>query len=293
MVPAPARPYDEPQRILRPASIRREVEASLSRVGVERIDLYQFHWPDAIGTPIEESSGEMARLVEEGKVRAAGVSNFDIALFERAEAIRHVDSLQPPFSLIRRDAGADWRRGSAPFVEPHLSPNLALRDALRPVAERHGVTVSAVAVAWTLAWPGVTGEDLAEITQTLLRTGAGSGPVESDRRVSARVAMLGTGRMGSALARRLAGAGLEPALWNRTRARAEQVGAGRVVATAAEAVRDADVVCFVAGRRSSPAAPRPPSSVPARCWGCSARCAMSAPWAVEHGSSWWPTRSAR
>jgi aryl-alcohol dehydrogenase-like predicted oxidoreductase len=240
MIPDPSRPYDEPERNLRPDSIRREVEASLGRLGVERIDLYQFHWPDAIGTPIEESWGELARLVEEGKVRAAGVSNFDVALLDRAEAVRHVDSLQPPFSLIRRDSGADvipwagahhtgvivyspmqsglltdtfsaqrleamaeddWRRRSEPFLEPNLSRNLALRDALRPIAQRHGTTVSAVAVAWTLAWPGVTGaivgardaaqvdgwigagslhltaEDRAEIAQALLRTGAGSGPV--------------------------------------------------------------------------------------------------------------------
>jgi aryl-alcohol dehydrogenase-like predicted oxidoreductase len=246
MVPDPARPYDEPQRNLQPASIRREVEASLTRLGVERIDLYQFHWPDAIGTPIEESWAEMARLVDEGKVRAAGVSNFDVALLERAEAIRHVDSLQPPFSLIRRDSAADvipwaavhrtgvivyspmqsgiltdtfsaerlasmadddWRRRSEPFLEPNLSRNLALRDALRPIAERHGASVSAVAVAWTLGWPGVTGaivgardaaqvegwigagslrltaEDQAEITGALLGTGAGYGPVEPARRV--------------------------------------------------------------------------------------------------------------
>jgi aryl-alcohol dehydrogenase-like predicted oxidoreductase len=247
MVPDPTRPYDEPQRTLQPASIRREVEASLTRLGVERIDLYQFHWPDALGTPIEESWGEMARLVDEGKVRAAGVSNFDLALLERAEAIRHVDSLQPPFSLIRRKSGADvipwaaahgtgvivyspmqsgiltdtfsaerlatmadddWRRRSEPFLEPSLSRNLALRDALRPIAERHGATVSEVAVAWTLAWPGVTGaivgardaaqvegwigagslhltgEDLTRITRALLGTGAGSGPVESVRGVT-------------------------------------------------------------------------------------------------------------
>ena len=157
--------------------IRREVEASLRRLGVERIDLYQFHWPDETGTPIEESWGEMARLIDEGKVRAAGVSNFDVALLERAEAVRHVDSLQPPFSLIHRDSGAevipwaaahdtgvivyspmqsgiltdafnpgrvaamaanDWRRRSADFAEPNLSRNLALRDALRPVAARTG-----------------------------------------------------------------------------------------------------------------------------------------------------------
>jgi aryl-alcohol dehydrogenase-like predicted oxidoreductase len=196
LIPDPAQPYEEPQRNLRPESIRCEVEASLNRLGVERIDLYQFHWPDNIGTPVEESWGELARLVDEGKVRAAGVSNFDVKLLERAEAVRHVDSLQPPFSLILRDSGGDvipwaaahgtgvivyspmqsglltdtfssqrlatmadddWRRRSEPFLEPNLSRNLALRDALRPIAERHSATVSAVAVAWTLAWPGVTG----------------------------------------------------------------------------------------------------------------------------------------
>jgi aryl-alcohol dehydrogenase-like predicted oxidoreductase len=239
LIPDRAKPYAEPQRNLRPESIRREVEASLSRLGVERIDLYQFHWPDNVGTLVEESWGELARLVDEGKVRAAGVSNFDVKLLERAEAIRHVDSLQPPFSLILRDSGGDvipwaaahgtgvivyspmqsglltdtfssqrvatmadddWRRRSEPFLEPNLSRNLALRDALRPIAERHKATVSAVAVAWTLAWPGVTGaivgardasqvdgwigagglrlttEDLVEVTEAVVRTGAGSGP---------------------------------------------------------------------------------------------------------------------
>src|SRR5262249_18059884 len=96
----------EPRRVLKPESIRRECEASLRRLGVERIDLYQFHWPDETGTPVEDSWGEMVRLVEQGKVRLAGVSNFDVSLLERCEAIRHVDSLQLPFSLIRRDAAA-------------------------------------------------------------------------------------------------------------------------------------------------------------------------------------------
>jgi aryl-alcohol dehydrogenase-like predicted oxidoreductase len=239
MIPDRERPYEEPQRNLQPESIRRECEASLKRLGVERIDLYQFHWPDETGTPIEESWGEMARLIEEGKVRAGGVSNFPVDLLERAERIRHVDSLQPPFSLIRRDAGADvipwcaehrtgvivyspmqsgiltdsfsrervarmeddWRKSSAYFTEPNLSRNIALRDALVPIAKRHGATVPAVAVAWTLAWPGVTGaivgarspeqvdgwigaaglqlsdDDLAEIADAIRRTGAGTGPV--------------------------------------------------------------------------------------------------------------------
>ena len=96
----------EIRRDLRPGTIRRECEASLRRLGVDRIDLYQFHWPDDTGTPVEDSWGEMGRLVDEGKVRCSGVSNFDVPLLERCEAIRHVDSLQPPFSVIHRGAAA-------------------------------------------------------------------------------------------------------------------------------------------------------------------------------------------
>ena len=76
-----------PRRDLRPETIRRECEASLRRLGVERIDLYQFHWPDESGTPVEDSWGEMAKLVDEGKVRWAGVSNFSIELLERCEVV--------------------------------------------------------------------------------------------------------------------------------------------------------------------------------------------------------------
>jgi len=239
MIPNLERPYEEPQRNLRPESIRKEAEASLRRLGVERIDLYQFHWPDETGTPVEESWGEMARLIAEGKVRAGGVSNFNVSLLERAEKVHHVDSLQPPFSLIHRQSGADvipwaaahqtgvivyspmqsgiltetfsrervelmaqddWRRRNPEFREPLLSRNLALRDALRPIAARHGVSVAAVAVSWTQSWPGVSGaivgarsrqqvngwieaaslnltpQDLDEIAEALELTGAGAGP---------------------------------------------------------------------------------------------------------------------
>ena len=231
-----------PRRVLKPASIRRECEASLRRLGVERIDLYQFHWPDETGTPIEESWAAMTKLIEEGKVRAAGVSNFDVPLLDRCEAVRHVDSLQPPFSLINRaaaeteipwcashDTGVicyspmqsglltdrftadrvsslakdDWRRYAPEFRQPNLGRNLALRDALRKIAGRHSTSVSAVAIAWTLAWPGVTGAivgartpeqvdgwigaaaltlapaDLDEIGAAVRQTGAGAGPVLS------------------------------------------------------------------------------------------------------------------
>jgi aryl-alcohol dehydrogenase-like predicted oxidoreductase len=179
-----------------PAEVRRQCEASLRRLGVERIDLFQFHWPDETGTPVEDSWAEMVRLADEGKVHYIGVSNYPVALLERCEKVRHVQSLQSPFSLIRRQladteipwcashgAGVlayspmqaglltdtfkaervanmpedDWRRRSPEFQEPNLSANLALRDALRPIAARHRMSVSSIAVAWVAAWPGVTG----------------------------------------------------------------------------------------------------------------------------------------
>jgi aryl-alcohol dehydrogenase-like predicted oxidoreductase len=234
-----ANPMRQPQRILEAQSIPKECEASLKRLGLERIDLYQFHWPDASGVRVEDSWAAMARLVAQGKVRAIGVSNFDVALLEACEAVRHVDSLQPPFSLVRRDAAApeipwcaaqgtgvivyspmqsglltdgfsetrvrqlaadDWRRRSPEFQPPRLQANLALRDALRPIAARHAVGVGAVAVAWTLAWPGVSGAivgarspeqvdgwiaaaglvldpgELDAIAHAIAATGAGSGP---------------------------------------------------------------------------------------------------------------------
>ena len=236
----PKDPMKDARRILSPDSIRRECDASLRRLGIERIDLYQFHWPDAeTNTPVEESWRMMVQLHEEGKVRAIGVSNFDVSLLRKCEAIHHVDSLQPPFSLIRREHAAaeipwcnanrtgvicyspmqsgiltdsfstervrkmapdDWRPKSANFQTPNLERNIKLRDSLKPIAARHGTTVSSIAVAWTLAWPGVTGAivgarspaqvdgwiaaakltltagDLDEIAAAIERTGAGQGP---------------------------------------------------------------------------------------------------------------------
>ena len=221
------------------ASLRRELEASLRRLGVERIDLYQMHWPAEDGTPIEEYWRTLLDLKEEGKVRAVGLSNHKVELLEKAEPIGHVDTLQPPFSAIRRDAAEvllpwcaahrtgvivyspmqagllsggfsaeraaalpadDWRSRSPEFQGEKLQRNLALAAALRPIADRHHTTVAAVAIAWTLAWPGVTGAivgarrpaqidgwieaarlelgdaDMDEIAAVLERTGAGTGP---------------------------------------------------------------------------------------------------------------------
>lgn len=182
---------------LRPESIREECEQSLRRLGVERIDLFQFHWPDrTTGTALEDSWGTMVELVEEGKVRWIGVANFDVEQLERCEGIRHVDSVQPPLSLLARGArmtvlpwaaehGAgvivyspmasglltgsidreriahldadDWRRESPAFHEPALNHNLDLVERLRPLAARLDATLPELAVAWTLAHPGVTG----------------------------------------------------------------------------------------------------------------------------------------
>ena len=182
---------------LRPQSIIDECEASLRRLGVERIDLYQIHWPDIdSGTPLEESWSAMAKLVDDGKVRWVGVSNFGVDLLDRCEAIRHVDSVQPPLSMLQRSAlgdvipwaaahgtgvivyspmasgllsGAfdrgrlerlasdDMRLRRAEFTEPALSANLALVERLRAIADELGCAVAELAIAWTLAQEGVTG----------------------------------------------------------------------------------------------------------------------------------------
>ncbi|WP_207462559.1 aldo/keto reductase [Azospirillum sp. SYSU D00513] len=254
-IPASERPYvftkcglvwDEsdraapPRRVGDPASLRREVEDSLRRLRVERIDLYQMHWPANDGTPLEEYWQALVKLRKEGKVRAVGLSNHSAEQLAVAEAISHVDTLQPPFSAIARDVASDelpwchahgtgvivyspmqsglltgkftaeraaalpeddWRSRSPNYTGDGLRRNLALADALRPVADRHGVSVASVAVAWTLAWPGVTGAivgarspeqvdgwlaaasleltqaDLKEIADAITATGAGSGPV--------------------------------------------------------------------------------------------------------------------
>jgi aryl-alcohol dehydrogenase-like predicted oxidoreductase len=179
---------------LRPTSIREECERSLGRLGLERIDLYQFHWPDP-DTPVEESWATMVELVDEGKVRWIGVCNTTVELLERCEAVRHVDSAQPPLNLLNRGAREDvipwckdhgtgvivyspmasglltgtfdrvriaqldpndWRRESPQFGEPALSRTLDLVDRLRRIASRLDATLPELAVAWTLAQTGVT-----------------------------------------------------------------------------------------------------------------------------------------
>ena len=232
-------PMVQAKRVGEAGSLRREAEASLRRLGVERIDLLQMHWPAEDGTPIETYWRTLLDLKAEGKVRAVGLSNHTVEQLEKAERVGHVDTLQPPFSAVRRDAGAtvlpwcaahrtgaivyspmqagllsggftaeraaalpadDWRSRSPEFQGEKLQRNLALADALGAIARRRGTTVGAVAVAWTLAWPGVTGAivgarrpaqidgwldaaslelgeaEMAEVAAAIEQTGAGTGP---------------------------------------------------------------------------------------------------------------------
>ena len=178
-------------------SIRQECEDSLRRLHVDVIDLYQIHWPPEDNGPgVEESWRTMAALQKEGKVRWIGVSNYDVPQLQRCEKIAPVTSLQPPYSLIRRQieneilphcerrgigviayspmasgllTGAmtreriakfpedDWRKSSSEFREPKLSKNLELVERLKKVAARYKATPGAIAIAWTLRLPAVTG----------------------------------------------------------------------------------------------------------------------------------------
>ena len=176
-------------------SILREAEASLQRLGVDAIDLYQIHWPNP-EADIEEGWAAMVELKEQGLVRHIGVSNFNAEQLRRVGRIAPVETLQPPYSLINRAVEAellpqarrdgmgvivyspmgsglltgaitreriaampadDWRKTDPRFTEPQLSRHLALAERLREVADRHDTTPGAVAVAWTLRNPAVSG----------------------------------------------------------------------------------------------------------------------------------------
>ena len=180
---------------LRRGSLRRELEGSLQRLGLEAIDLYQIHWPIP-DEEIEEGWTTFAELKDEGLVRHIGVSNFDVDQLRRTQAIAPVETLQPPYSLVDRGAekeilpfseregigvivyspmgsglltGAmtreriaslpedDWRKHDPRFQEPQLGEQLALVERIAAVAQRHGVAPGAVAVAWTLHNSAVDG----------------------------------------------------------------------------------------------------------------------------------------
>jgi aryl-alcohol dehydrogenase-like predicted oxidoreductase len=235
-----ANPNELPKRVGAPASIRREVEDSLKRLEVEQIDLYQMHWPANDGSTVEEYWQVLLDLRKEGKIRAAGLSNHNVEQLTAAEKLGHVDTLQPPFSAIKREVGDkelawchqhntgvivyspmqaglltgafsqervaalpknDWRSRNVEFTE-NLDKNLAVAGAMAKVAARYNVSTASVAVAWTLAWPGVTAAivgarspkqvdgwlaastvaltaaDMEEIGAVIASSGAGTGPAK-------------------------------------------------------------------------------------------------------------------
>ena len=239
--------YRPPYNDCSPPAIRRSVEASLRRLGVERLDLCQIHWPASDGTPLEAYWGTLLELRAEGKIRYAGLSNHGPTRLREAEALGHVDSLQPPFSAIKRSAAAellpwcaahgiatigyspmeggllsgafspgraarmaedDQRRNRKEYTD-ELEANLRLTAAFSDLADRRGVSTAAVAVAWTLAFPDLTGSivgartpeqvddwvaaltielteaEMDELAAVIVEFGVGSGPTTTSRRADA------------------------------------------------------------------------------------------------------------
>ena len=232
---------ENPRRIGERTHLRQELESSLKRLQVDVIDLYQMHWPSD-DVPLEDYWASLLELKAEGKVRHVGLSNHDAAQLEKAEAMGHVETLQPPFSMIRRETAEkilpwcaahgtgvicyspmqagllpgtmtaervaampanDWRKASPEFQGEKLTANLKLAESLKPIAEKHGTSVSSVALAWCHAWPGLTATivgarspaqvdgwidaasleldagDLADIARVIEATGAGLGPARA------------------------------------------------------------------------------------------------------------------
>ena len=207
----------------RASEVRRACEGSLERLGVDWIDLYQLHWP-ASGVPLEETWEAMAGLVEDGLVRWIGLSNYSREQIERCEAIRHVDSLQPQFSLLHvkhREliewcatngtgvipygplaygllTGAisaettfhpsDWRHSGGSsyydnlFAPGKLERSLAVVEGMRPVADRLGITMAQLALAWTFHQPGVTSAIAGSRNPKHVRQNAEAGDVELDQK---------------------------------------------------------------------------------------------------------------
>ncbi len=201
--------------------VRPACEGSLRRLGTDRLDLYQLHWPDETGVPVEETWGAMAALVDEGLVRFIGVSNFDRGLIERCEPIRHVDSLQQEFSMLwRRDRdlvswcgeagtgvlsyaplayglltgaitsetrfdegdfrGDEQEDAASLFTRGKREKHLAVVDALRPIAERLGITLAQLALAWNVHQRGVTSAIAGSRNREHVRSNARAGDVELD-----------------------------------------------------------------------------------------------------------------
>jgi aryl-alcohol dehydrogenase-like predicted oxidoreductase len=180
-----------PERDASAAFLRQGVEESLRHLGVDFIDIYQVHWPDP-GTPADETAGALQEMVDEGKIRHVGVSNYDVAHMEAFEAVRPVEILQPPYHLFKRDieeailpyarahdigvlaysplasglltgridedatfAADDWRSQASAFTGEGLRRNVGIVRRLDALASDLGITLGQLAIAWVLARPGV------------------------------------------------------------------------------------------------------------------------------------------
>lgn len=200
-------------RNLKVDSIEKECDRSLRRLGVEVIDLYQCHWPDAT-TPLEDTMEAMVRMRDQGKIRAIGVSNFTPAMMERCLAVAPVVSDQPEYSLLSRGIEADVLpscrgrglgvlaysplaqglltgkvtmertfpagdgRAREPWFQPHNRQRvLEALEALRPIATDHGATVAQVAIAWVIGEPGVTAAIVGARTPAQVEENAGAAQV--------------------------------------------------------------------------------------------------------------------
>ena len=200
-----------------PEQVRGACEKSLGRLGTDRIDLYQLHWSDETGVPLEDTWGAMGELQDAGLVRHLGVSNFDRGQIETCLAMRHVDSLQPEFSMLTRENGdlirwcgeqgvgvvsyaplaygvltgavtsetrfpdGDWRgreEADGPFID--LEASLATVDRIRPVAERLGCGLAELALAWNVHQSGVTAAIAGSRNPAHVRTNAAAGDIELD-----------------------------------------------------------------------------------------------------------------
>jgi methylglyoxal reductase len=177
----------------RPKQLMLECEQSLRRLQVEVIDLYQLHWPDPV-IPIEDSIGALVRLKEQGKIRAIGVSNYDISQLKTAVGITQIDTLQPPYSILRRGIEAellpycieknisaicyspmerglltgavspsrnfepsDHRSEHPYFTVENRTKILTALERIKPICDNHGVTFSQVVLNWTVQQKGITG----------------------------------------------------------------------------------------------------------------------------------------
>ncbi|MEW6060171.1 MAG: aldo/keto reductase [Actinomycetota bacterium] len=207
----------------RPDQIGKACRKSLQRLQTDRIDVYQLHWPDEAGVPVEDTWGAMAALVDEGLVRFAGVSNFDRGMIERCEEVRRVDSLQQELSMLHLDdrelirwcgeagvgvlsygplaygllsgaigsgttfAPGDFR-GTPDYWHPYdemfkpgrIERSLAVAGAMRPIADRLGVTLAQLALAWNFHQPGVTAAIAGSRNPEHVRSNAAAGEVELD-----------------------------------------------------------------------------------------------------------------